>query len=77
MLGLIKNSQEQWSSLLRSRILRGSRQINHHKIVWLIGDGSNINFWNDNWCAQPLPHLLQIPISLQSHHKISSEGLHG
>jgi hypothetical protein len=30
-------------------------------ISWLLGGGRNINFWLDNWCGQPLVHVLNIP----------------
>jgi ribonuclease HI len=28
---------------------------------WLLGDGKNINFWNDEWCGAPLSSQLNIP----------------
>jgi hypothetical protein len=29
--------------------------------TWLLGDGTNINFWNDSWCGPPLSEHLHIP----------------
>jgi hypothetical protein len=34
---------------------------------WLLGDGSNINFWNDRWCGEPLSDQLNIPDHLKQH----------
>ncbi|GAU45289.1 hypothetical protein TSUD_327470 [Trifolium subterraneum] len=28
---------------------------------WLLGNGKEINFWNDNWCGTPLVDQLNIP----------------
>lgn len=33
---------------------------------WLLGDGSNINFWNDVWLSKPLNSLLSLPAHLHS-----------
>jgi len=33
---------------------------------WQLGDGSNINFWLDNWCGQPIASQLNIPSQLHS-----------
>jgi hypothetical protein len=29
--------------------------------TWLLGDGKDINFWNDSWCGPPLLDQLSIP----------------
>jgi hypothetical protein len=29
--------------------------------IWLIGNGNDINFWNDNWCGIPLSDQFNIP----------------
>jgi ribonuclease HI len=38
--------------------------------VWLLGDGSHINFWVDNWCGDSLVEQLGIPAHL--HHLLTS-----
>jgi hypothetical protein len=38
--------------------------------VWLLGNGSNINFWVDKWCGEPLVEQLGIPLHL--HHLLTS-----
>ncbi|KAK2445365.1 hypothetical protein QL285_016305 [Trifolium repens] len=30
--------------------------------VWLLGNGANINFWNDNWCGTVLSEYYNIPL---------------
>jgi hypothetical protein len=30
-------------------------------LIWLLGNGENINFWNDNWCCTSLSDLFNIP----------------
>jgi ribonuclease HI len=32
--------------------------------VWLLGNGTNINFWTDSWCGSPLIEQLNIPVQL-------------
>jgi len=32
---------------------------------WLVGNGTNINFWIDNWCGAPLVSSLNIPPDVQ------------
>jgi hypothetical protein len=32
--------------------------------VWLLGNGVNINFWNDCWCGEPIFFTLNIPPSI-------------
>jgi ribonuclease HI len=34
--------------------------------VWLVGDGSNINFWLDSWCGDPLVDQLHIPAQFRN-----------
>ncbi|GAU48070.1 hypothetical protein TSUD_324930 [Trifolium subterraneum] len=29
--------------------------------IWLLGNGEDINFWNDNWCSTPLYEQFNIP----------------
>ncbi|GAU36821.1 hypothetical protein TSUD_320580 [Trifolium subterraneum] len=29
--------------------------------IWLLGNGEDINFWNDNWCGTPLSDTFNIP----------------
>jgi len=38
--------------------------------IWLLGNGENINFWNDNWCGTPLSNSLNIPPSIS--HSLSA-----
>ncbi|WJX17562.1 hypothetical protein P8452_07464 [Trifolium repens] len=75
----ILNSDTSWAKLLRDRVLRNKRTIQHHiyssiwssakdefqtimdNTSWLLGDGKNINFWNDEWCGAPLSSQLNIP----------------
>lgn len=33
---------------------------------WQIGSGSNVNFWLDSWCGEPLASQLSIPSQLHS-----------
>jgi hypothetical protein len=73
------NSQSSWASLLRDRVLRTRRTINHHiysslwssiknefavamdNSAWLLGDGEDINFWNDCWCGASISEQLNLP----------------
>jgi ribonuclease HI len=32
--------------------------------TWLLGDGKDINFWNDSWCGIPLSDQLSIPVHI-------------
>lgn len=32
--------------------------------AYLIGDGSTISFWNDDWCGTPLRNLIEGPLSV-------------
>jgi mannosylglycoprotein endo-beta-mannosidase len=34
--------------------------------VWLLGNGTQINFWVDHWCGDPLVEQLGIPVHLRS-----------
>ncbi|GAU35013.1 hypothetical protein TSUD_103360 [Trifolium subterraneum] len=38
--------------------------------VWLLGNGEDINFWNDNWCGIPLVDQFNIPAHIR--HSLSS-----
>ncbi|CAJ2670958.1 unnamed protein product [Trifolium pratense] len=38
--------------------------------IWLLGNGEEINFWNDNWCGAPLADQFNIPF--QTSHLLSS-----
>jgi hypothetical protein len=73
------NSQSSWAKLLRDRVFRKRKTIQHHifssiwssikdefgvimdNSLWLLGNGEEINFWNDNWCGTPLVDLFNIP----------------
>ncbi|XP_019429731.1 PREDICTED: uncharacterized protein LOC109337254, partial [Lupinus angustifolius] len=34
--------------------------------LWLIGNGENVNFWNDNWIGDPVADTMGIPTHIQS-----------
>ncbi|XP_019435508.1 PREDICTED: uncharacterized protein LOC109342010 [Lupinus angustifolius] len=34
--------------------------------IWLVGDGTKINFWTDNWTGTTMVDFLQIPLNLHS-----------
>ena len=34
---------------------------------WLIGDGTNVNFWNDPWCGEPISNQLHLNQQLSMH----------
>ncbi|XP_019418611.1 PREDICTED: uncharacterized protein LOC109329402 [Lupinus angustifolius] len=34
--------------------------------IWLVGDGTKINFWTDNWTGTTMVDSLQIPLNLHS-----------
>ncbi|KAK2424264.1 hypothetical protein QL285_034644 [Trifolium repens] len=73
------NDQTSWAKLLRDRVFRKGKAIQHHiyssiwssikdefdvirnNSIWLIGNGENINFWNDTWCGPPLVDQFNIP----------------
>ncbi|CAJ2672049.1 unnamed protein product [Trifolium pratense] len=73
------NSQTSWAILLRDRVFRKGKTIQHHifssiwssikdefavimeNTIWLLGNGEEINFWNDNWCGAPLAVQFNIP----------------
>jgi ribonuclease HI len=75
----LMNSQCSWARLLKDRVIRGNKPIQHHiyssiwssikdefsiiidNSIWLLGNGENINFWNDNWSGTPLSELFNIP----------------
>ncbi|GAU27921.1 hypothetical protein TSUD_160160 [Trifolium subterraneum] len=81
-------SQDSWAKLLKDRVIRGRRIIQHHiyssiwsnikdefavimnNTFWLLGDGRDINFWNDSWCDNPLSEQLCIPDHIS--HSLSS-----
>ncbi|XP_058783255.1 uncharacterized protein LOC131657925 [Vicia villosa] len=44
-----------WSSI------KGNLSMITDNCQWLIGDGSNINFWLDNWYGEPLVDVFKIP----------------
>lgn len=33
----------------------------HEKCRWVVGDGTQINFWKDNWLSQPIVRLIGLP----------------
>ncbi|GAU31405.1 hypothetical protein TSUD_370540 [Trifolium subterraneum] len=33
--------------------------------AWILGDGEDINFWNDNWCGTPLAEFFNIPLHVR------------
>jgi hypothetical protein len=73
------NSQCSWAKLLRDRVIRGRKIIQHHisssiwssireeysvvmeNSIWLLGNGEDINFWNDNWSGSILADFFNIP----------------
>jgi hypothetical protein len=75
----LMNSQCSWARLLKDRVIRGNKPIQHHiyssiwssikdefsiiidNSIWLLGNGENINFCNDNWCCTSLSDLFNIP----------------
>ncbi|GAU48979.1 hypothetical protein TSUD_245700 [Trifolium subterraneum] len=75
----VLNSQDIWAKLLKARVLRNKRPIQHHSFsslwssikedfgiviensIWSVGNGLDINFWNDSWCDTPLVDLFGIP----------------
>jgi len=44
-----------WSSM------KDEFHVVNNNIIWLLGNGEKINFWNDSWCGAPLSQALQIP----------------
>jgi ribonuclease HI len=80
----IFTSQCSWAKLLKDRVLRGKKTIQHHifpsiwssvkdefnvlmsNSIWLLGNGENINFWNDPWCGVPLSVQFQIPAHISA-----------
>ncbi|GAU22700.1 hypothetical protein TSUD_138230 [Trifolium subterraneum] len=79
----ILNSNNSWAKLIRDRVIRNRKIIQHHifssiwssvkdefeiimdNSVWLLGNGEDINFWNDNWCGIPLAEQLNIPFHIR------------
>ncbi|GAU17935.1 hypothetical protein TSUD_330600 [Trifolium subterraneum] len=79
LCGTVLNSQDTWAKLLKARVLRNKRPIQHHifsslwssikedfgivieNSIWSVGNGLDINFWNDSWCGTPLVDLFGIP----------------
>jgi ribonuclease HI len=75
----ILTSNCSWAKLLKDRVVRGRKIIQHHihssiwssvkdefstileNSFWLLGNGKDINFWNDNWCGCSLADLFNIP----------------
>jgi hypothetical protein len=39
--------------------------------IWLLGNGKDINFWNDKWCGPSLSEVFNIPVHI-SKNPISS-----
>jgi ribonuclease HI len=35
--------------------------------IWLLGNGQNINFWNDNWCGTTLADFFNLPAHISQH----------
>jgi hypothetical protein len=76
------NSKSSWANLLKDRVVRGNKLIQHHifssiwssmkeevyslkaNCTWLLGDGKDINFWNDSWCGNPLSDQLSILVHI-------------
>jgi len=66
------HSEEQWATIVRSRVLRKNHHIfssiwsgikpDFHVMKenssWLIGNGKSISFWQDKWCGDPLVQTL-------------------
>lgn len=53
---------------VRSSIWHGIKRFYHimaANSVWLIGNGSAVNFWKDNWLSQPVVDLIAVPESIQ------------
>lgn len=42
------------------------QDINLHT-VWILGDGSKVNFWRDRWLDEPVVNLIHILDFLHSH----------
>jgi hypothetical protein len=79
----LPNSQKSWTKLLKDRVIKNNKIIQHHiysslwssikdeysvikdNSVWLLGDGKDINFWNDCWCGPPFSELLSVPIHIK------------
>jgi hypothetical protein len=73
------NSKSSWVKLLKARVLRGRKVIQHHiysslwssikdeintifeNSIWLLGNGEDISFWNDNWSGSILSDVFNIP----------------
>lgn len=58
---------------IRSSIWHGIKRFYHivaANSVWLIGNGSSINFWKDKWLSKPVVDLIGVPKSMQ--HNLSS-----
>ncbi|GAU20130.1 hypothetical protein TSUD_351920 [Trifolium subterraneum] len=83
------NSHCSWAKLLKDRVVRGKRIIQHlisssiwssirdefevimANSIWLIGNGEEVNFCNDNWCGIPLSEHFNIPPHIS--HLLSSK----
>lgn len=37
-----------------------------NNLNWVIGNGRKVNFWNDQWCGEPLSYLYQMTDDLIS-----------
>ncbi|CAJ2640752.1 unnamed protein product [Trifolium pratense] len=70
------HSEECWAQILRNCALRNGKVIGHQISSslfsslksefsclmenWLVGNGQDINLWEDSWCGEPLKNTLQI-----------------
>lgn len=46
--------------------IKDELEVIYDNSVWLVGDGSNINFWLDSWCGDPLVDQLHIPAQFRN-----------
>lgn len=74
----LKNSNEDWAILLRSKVFRGSKVISmkiavlsqiiniNENCSWIIGNGENIIFWLDPWLDKSVAFILNLPGNVHS-----------
>ncbi|XP_019435927.1 PREDICTED: uncharacterized protein LOC109342391 [Lupinus angustifolius] len=74
------SSNQEWAGFFKKRFgkpkkyykssiwpgIKANLQLAISNSMWLIGDGREINFWNDNWLGRTLVDLLNIPPELHS-----------